>query len=428
MKSSDIILHVAHSIQKSPVPSWNVATGTTGLALFYLALDRCTGHWQNPMEDMLAETFSQLDMNDCCEVGLFSGLAGVCQTVSFVSQFIPEYLLLKHELDAHLFSLVERLYPLSPSLEKGVSFRDYDVISGPAGIGSYLLSVCLNSPSDASHASLQTVLRRLIYLSGPSSLYPGHLRLFIPPDRAPHQAFAANYPYGATDCGLAHGIPGVLAFLALCALHEKTVDGLHEALVTLAGWLVSKYHEDSHHIHWPLIVPFAGPSKLEGSVWCYGASGIAWSLWLAGLACKEDVWQELAIRTMSHLSQEILQGQSIANPMLCHGLAGILQVVLGFLSMTADSYLSRFRNLLIRRIRDCFDHTLPGFWANRQEGKELTGQTLLEGSSGVALALLAADSSNPFLKKMLFPFFLLTEDPARVGRRRDTHEETHTCS
>lgn len=379
-----IIEHLARYVASKDdmhpdLASWNLATGTAGLALLYEALVPIfPGPWHERAEGALAQTLVLLAAdpyaNDEC--GLFTGLSGVCQVVSLFAQLHPEYQLLKMQLDRQLCACIRRQYASSERLYEGVTFRDYDVISGPAGIASYLLSLVVKEPSSETAETFDCLLKRLIALSQPDAQNVNHPYLFIPPHRAPYRTYAERYPQGATDCGFAHGLPGVLALLSLChILYARERNDLSLAISTLARWLVEHGFETAQQVRWPLVISGASSTMPGGSFWCYGASGVAWALWLAGLAVREAMWQNLAIRTMKTIYHDALKQNEYLSPILCHGLAGLLQVVEGFALYTNEAFLEHFRQLLLQRLFDQFDASLPsGFVTTQVLGSQAMGK------------------------------------------------------
>lgn len=406
-----IIEHLACYISshEEALNSWNVATGTAGLALVYEALvPLSSSPWHERAERALAYTLAlhAADPFASNEGGLFTGLAGVCRVLSSFAQTYPEYTPLKQHFDCLLYRWIQRQYASSEPRNEGVSFRDYDVISGPAGIASYVLSVVIASPSPDAVQALETLLNHLLALSQPSEHVAGHLRLFISPERAPYHTYAQRYPQGATDCGFAHGLPGVLALLSLCRiLSLREHHELAQAIHTLANWLVAHRYEAAYQVRWPLVVPRNAPAVYGGGFWCYGASGIAWALWLAGVALQEQTWQELAIRTMKTIYQDLLECHDQLSPILCHGLAGMVPVVQG-LWQTDEAFFASFQQLLTQRLLEQFDASLPsGFQIQRHTQAPIMQHPFLEGAAGIIGALLSIEGKS----KLLFPYFLLTE-------------------
>ena len=79
------------------------------------------------------------------------------------------------------------------------------------------------------------------------------------------------------------------------------------------------------------------------------------------------------------------------SPNLCHGIAGLLQIVVRFYHATHDPVFAELATELIPHLMARFDPTAPvGFRDVSGDGLLLDNPGLLEGAAGVAMALLAA--------------------------------------
>lgn len=263
---------------------WNVATGTAGLTLFYHQMGKFFPgrEWHMLTEKYLALTMLMVEAQAnkaALPLGLWTGLTGVCQVVAHLATSSAEYQPLHRQLTRLLFEQTMRQYHSTLKLEEGATFHEYDVISGPSGIGAYAL---LHRDYPDALAILNLLLNRFLYLTQSSPHAGGHLRFYIPPQRAPHASFLQHLPEGATDLGFAHGIAGVLAFLSLAALESFHPPGLLETIARLAHWLLSVRCEDHEGIGWATSVPKNVHASLHPGrpAWCYGTPGVAWALWL----------------------------------------------------------------------------------------------------------------------------------------------------
>lgn len=403
--------------QKLPPPlvpgssGWNVATGTAGLALFYHQMGTLFPgrEWRMLTEKYLALTMLMLEAeanNAILPPGLWTGLTGVCQVVAHLATSSAEYQPLHKQLTRMLFEQTIKQYHSTHMLEEGATFHEYDVISGPAGIGAYAL---LHRDHPDAPAVLHVLLDRFLFLTQPSPHARGHLRFYIPPQRAPHASFLQQWPEGATDLGFAHGIAGGLAFLSLAALEGFHLPGHLETIARLAHWLLAVRHEDPQGVGWTTAVPKSvrAPFHPERPAWCYGTPGVAWALWLAGRALGQPSWQQVAISAMESTEHAIFEAQQLPSPILCHGLSGVLVLLEGFLAAGATT--PRLLHLRERCTQELV-HRL----ASVAEQKTLIGQRspttaseVLEGLPGIGLTLLLL-AQRPSGHDALFPFLLLT--------------------
>jgi hypothetical protein len=272
--------------------------------------------------------------------------------------------------------------------------HDFDVISGASGVGAYLLR---RDP----HKALPEVLDGLVALAEPREGTP---RWMTPPHLLGDAAMVRQYPGGNLNCGLAHGIPGPLALLALALRQGVAVPGQAEAVRRLAGWLVEHRGDDRWGVNWPNAVPVAPPGEPEAdpaglptsrSAWCYGSPGVARALWLAGDALDDASLRALAVKAMEAVFRRPVPERRIESPTFCHGVAGLLQVVVRFANDTglpvfnaaaadlADELLAAYR-----------PERLLGFASLEPGPNPVDRAGLLDGAPGVAMALLAAATAT----------------------------------
>ncbi|GAA1463200.1 lanthionine synthetase C family protein [Nocardiopsis exhalans] len=201
--------------------------------------------------------------------------------------------------------------------------REFDLISGLTGLGTYLLTVC------PDHRLLPEVLAYLVRLTQPMDTEhgpaPGWWTLNAPTDH-PDPA----HPNGHGNLGLAHGITGPLALLATTHLAGITTPDQSQAMRRILDWL-DTWNQNPDRSWWPewVTTPFPAtadrPQRGRPS-WCYGAPGIAWAHHLAGRALGDrdrQIQAEHALLAAADLKQTGL----LTEPGLCHGRTG-LQLIL----------------------------------------------------------------------------------------------------
>ena len=246
-----------------------------------------------------------------------------------------------------------------------VELADFDLIRGLTGLGALLLF--RDSPPDL----LTEVLAYLVALAQPRpDGLPGWWCAFGP-DQDPDQG-------GHSNNGMAHGIAGPLALLALAARAGITVAGQLDAIRVCDSWLAK--HDGSY---WTIRRQFDNPSPPPPArpSWCYGALGVARARQLAAIALGEDALRRSAEDVaLTALNDPHTIGR-INDAGLCHGWAGLLTVTR---ALAADSTEpARFDNTctgLERALIADFDRlTKPGF---------------LEGRAGAELAMAGPDTTG----------------------------------
>jgi len=391
-----------------------VGQGHAGLALLFGALDqRLPGEgWDRTAHRHLALAARSAESLASPPAGLFAGLAGVGLVASCLSGDGSRYRRLLATIDQALAAQAPALAARTgraargaPGRPRGVAVRELDLISGLAGVGAYLL-VRRAQPGVAP--ALRAVLEGLVELTGADRDGP---RWRTPPASL-RPAERARYPAGSLNCGLAHGIPGPLAVLALAMQTGTEVAGLPAAVARTADWLAAHRTEDPSGPTWPHAIglsdhrppgpggPAPGPAgpggpaeRLGRSAWCYGGPGVAAALRLAGEALGHDGHRDLAVAALRAALARTDQGRAVGSPTFCHGQAGLLAVTASFARATGDPGFARAAAAMAAGLLDRFDPAAPLGYRDLDAGGRAVDQPgLLTGAPGVALALLGATS------------------------------------
>jgi hypothetical protein len=212
------------------------------------------------------------------------------------------------------------------------------------------------------------------------------------------EATARLYPNGNLNCGLAHGIPGPLALMALALRSGVVEEGLKEAIDQVVSWLGQNRVDDAWGVNWPQVVSLApaGASSPpvdppSPSAWCYGSPGVARALWLAGEAMDHPGYRELAVEAMEAVYRRPLRERGIDSPTFCHGVAGLLQITLRFARDTGLASFAEAASTLSEQLLSLYDpDSLLGYYSLEPGGQRVDQPGLLDGAPGVVLVLLAA--------------------------------------
>ncbi len=274
----------------------------------------------------------------------------------------------------------------------GVFPESYDAVYGFAGIGRYLLRAAEDNPEAAA------VLRELLTTLVRWSRKPPPEGFWTPPGKA--RAFELeDLPeklYGYLTLGLAHGIPGPLALLALAHEARVGVDGLHDA----AQALVTELQSAMRVTPWGPDVPYhrflatdlAPQASLSRAAWCYGNPGVARAVQLAARAFGEAEWFRLADSLMISALTRPEEFRQVISPTFCHGEAGLVQLLARFLSDRSEPEprLEQALASRVSRLIESFDENAPFGYRNLERGEAPTDSPgLLSGAAGVALTLLS---------------------------------------
>lgn len=324
---------------------------------------------------------------------LFNGDAAVGFAARFAAADGDGYAKLLRTLDDRVVRAARRLAgSLSDAVGdagRGVMIGHYDVITGLAGLGRYLLA----AGPEQSPATEET-LTALVRLTEPV-VVPERPERTVPgwwvrqgPGPGPGGVVPAQ---GIFDLGMAHGIAGPLALLAIAYRQDVRVPGQADAISRIGRWLAARVASDEWGPYWPTTIGFTAEFRGEIGVnpptraaWCYGTPGVARALQLAAPVAGEPAWADLAVTTLRSVLDGPVERWRITNPGLCHGAAGLLHVTSRVAQDSGDEDLRARLPSLAEGVLAHHDADAPyGF--RRHRSADLAG--ILEGAAGVALAL-----------------------------------------
>jgi hypothetical protein len=217
------------------------ADGWPSLSLYFSILDT---HFPNQKFDHLAHehltlTLSKSHANN--SFSLFNGTSGLCFITHLCSQNGTRYKKLLNHLDQQLIEEIKIFLQKSDR-----SMSDYNLISGISGVLAYLL-LRQDDPSLLFYAK-QCLSSIVAFLQTKKSI-SGYT--------------VASWHEESTDGGNGrfmlnslNGTSGLLSTLALASLDRLYVEGLQEAILSLAEWINSKQINTSEGPMWPAIVSF----------------------------------------------------------------------------------------------------------------------------------------------------------------------------
>ncbi|KPM56937.1 lanthionine synthetase [Frankia sp. B2] len=199
-------------------------------------------------------------------------------------------------------------------------YAEFDLIRGLTGLG-----VALRRVGDLD--LLRDVLGYLVRLTEPMEGLPGWW-CSHGPNR--NQTGPAG---GHSNHGIAHGVTGPLALLALTLIDGVTVPGHAEALDRICQWLDRWKRQTQGSVWWPEFVTLDDLDRSEphqrGPVrpsWCYGTPGVARAQQLAGHALGDTTRQRDAEAAFVACITDPTQLGRLSDRCLCHGTAGLLTV------------------------------------------------------------------------------------------------------
>jgi lantibiotic modifying enzyme len=375
--------YVAHGAEDSTHLQPHVAGGTSGVALFFAYLHAAGGN--DAAADLALEA---LELSSGAIAArqllpsLYSGFAGVGWVLSHLTRELFEG---NDDLAIEIDDALRHLLPRGT--DAAADDAPFELVGGLAGYGSYLVE-------RLPHAGAAELLDRVIGLL--ESSRDRNAVWFSRPEWLPDWQ-RELMPRGYHNLGVAHGIPGVIGFLA-SAQHA----GVHDPRIA---------HLASDAVQWVLAQKGIWPSSLFPShippdseprqtrtAWCYGDLGVAAVLLSAAQAFDRAEWHDEALAIARVAARRTFEDTKVSDAGLCHGATGVAHLFNRIHQATGDDEL---RDAAHRWYRIALDmrrpgHGLAGYlsWYESMrpgEGGSWKGETgFLSGIAGIGLAFLAA--------------------------------------
>jgi lantibiotic biosynthesis protein len=383
----------------------SVGGGYTGVLPLFAELDRLFPEekWDDASHAYILKIKHSIEQQPITHFSLYGGLAGTCLALQQVVQTRGRYEKLLTTLNNHLLKNVEEKYliPLNDNISKGEPSHPslYELIQGVVGVGLYgLNNLSLPPFADLVNRILEVLVARVKPIKFEGNWVPGW---FVPTNFLFSDAEKHNFPQGRFNLGLSHGIPGVLAFLAIASLKGVQVNGQKEAIQIISTWLQDYRRVDQGACFWESGISYEDRNStikerpFEGrDAWCYGTPGVARSLFLAGRALGNETLKQSALDSFCSLFLRTREAWLLPGPTFCHGISGLLMITLLMAKETPSPLLQDRVNQLEQTLISYYSSENPfGFkdFSQTREGTfaEIDRIDLLEGTPAILLTLLS---------------------------------------
>jgi len=370
--------------ERQGVEGPTLAGGLAGLAFLFAELERGQpgrGH-QALAEQLLLEAATAVEEQPLSP-SLYGGFSGITWSIERLRALGVPSLDDLEEVDEALLGLISR-HPWS---------ADYDLIIGLVGMGVYALE---RLPRSSAARCLEELVARLQERSTRAG--PGR-SWWTPPQHLPdHQR--VDYPEGYFNLGAAHGVPAVVALLALIARAGVAEQRARELATDGARWLLANALPDSPGARFPSCIAPGIPSDGARAAWCYGDPGVVLCLLVAARALSDLGLEHAALALAREAALRPVEDSGVRDAGICHGAAGLGHLYNRLYQATREPL---FKEAATTWFAQTLELRRPGegvagysAW-NRLPGEEPTWVAdggLLTGATGIALALVAA--CHPF--------------------------------
>ncbi|HEX9941500.1 MAG TPA: lanthionine synthetase C family protein [Thermoanaerobaculia bacterium] len=380
---------VAEALSEAPLPARNtgpgLAGGEAGVALFFEYLDRArpgAGYGESAQQRL--ERAIDALASSTQSPSLYGGFTGVSWVVEHLQGGSTEEEDPNGDIDAALLD----------HLRQTPWMYDYDLVGGLVGYGVYALE---RLPRPSAIACLELVVERLAEIAQPRT---GGLAWHTPFHLVP-EPNRPWYPQGLDNLGVAHGTPGVIALLARICTSGVAAERARSLLAGAVSWLLTQKLPTGEISVFPYAVGPGVRIRPARAAWCYGDPGIALALLLAGRAAEEPAWEREALALANTVARRPPESCGVEDAGLCHGAAGLGHLFNRLYQATGDpELLAAARAWFGRALRYREPgRGIGGFLALTPPDDDFEQLVwneeagFLNGSAGMALALLAATSA-----------------------------------
>jgi hypothetical protein len=357
----------------------SLGNGHAGISLFLLERAKRTG-MQSDYDaafDHLRAAVSANNEAPSGALGLFSGAAGLSYAMTQCANQEPRFAPSAerfHERVADSVLDVKWDFKTRRAID-----QEFDLISGASGVLLYLV----RSPQQ-SRTSRVAIDHLSHYLGWLLTNAPLDYTFFRSPDNyVPGGTLARQYPRGAIDCSLSHGISSVTLALSATEQSGQSSIGLQEPLRRVRDWLAMSALQAGEINFYPSALGEAAGGAASTALdysWCRGSSGI-----VAAHSAASDATGDVdgarnarqgARAAFENYDSELRPGGP--SYCLCHGAAGV--------AIMAQS-LGLDTGVHERDLGLAFDPELPTGYAEKNVANDdLYDPSFLSGSAGVGAA------------------------------------------
>ena len=289
-----------------------LAGGLGGLSILYsslISVDDDAGTFRQEARRCLHEFQARLPQLTSTKCGLYNGLAGMAWAIQYSATRLAEPEFVDQDL-SDLFEVIEDFLNLDEPLE-------YDLIGGIVGIGMFALTL----QSGWRERLIKKVLERL----EASAISVEHgVAWQTPSFRNAKPADPTHAQSPEFNLGIAHGVPGVVNFLAQCSLREVGGEHARGLLQLATEWLCRQALRSPGQSCFGYVAGSSTPSR---AAWCYGDPGIAVALVNASSALGSSAINDHALSVVRRSAARNMVDSGVVDTGYCHGTAGLAHLL-----------------------------------------------------------------------------------------------------
>ena len=252
--------------------------------------------------DDLGEALSNVELG----YNMSDGVAGI----AFVFQHLRNIDILDKGQDLNLSMLDEFI---ARGADRDFQTGNWDSLHGMAGLGIYFLERNREN-REKKH------LEKIVDYLGELRLSKGNHRVWKTPGYTSYNKDTYNF-------GMAHGMPGVLSFLAqvhLRGIRQNEIEGM---ISSCLSFLLEKQYPDGRTDCFPMAIDVDANEKQDRIQsrlgWCYGDLCMVNALIHCSKALHRPDWLAKAMKIAFKTISRSLEQSDCNDPYFCHGTVGV---------------------------------------------------------------------------------------------------------
>lgn len=262
----------------------------------------------------------------------------------------------------------------------------YELLNGVVGIGVYARE---RLPRPSALRLIEVVIDRLDACAEHSAAGAA----FFNPTETLNPAYRDMAPRGMYNLGIAHGVAGVISFLGSLCRSGVAVERAAPLLADSVAWLLARELPPGGNYRFKSTFTPDRDIDICRLGWCHGDLAVATALLVAARGAGEPSWEQHARRIARSAAALTVDNTPVPDAGLCHGTAGIGHLFNRLYQETDEPSLGEAARTWLRRAIAMRKpgHGIGGYQMF-QRGERYDNPGFRVGSSGIALALLAAAS------------------------------------
>jgi lantibiotic modifying enzyme len=367
--------------KKTELNETGLLGGKAGIVLLFAYLAKLF-----PGKEYFSNTLEYLDdlsnalANDELDHSMSGGVAGI----AFAFQHLRNIGILDLSDDLNLSELDEFI---NVGIDNDFINGNWDPLHGMTGLGIYFLE--RNKETDEKKY-LEKIVDHLAALR----TAVGEYKVWITPGY--EKIGNDNYNFG-----MAHGMPGVLSFLAQVYSRGIKQKEIEEMISACLPFLLQHEFDEDPVFCFPTFVDVA-PKEKEKTVnshhaWCYGDLCMANALVHCGRPLQRNDWKNKGIDVALKTTHRTFENAGCSDATFCHGTVGLAHQYNRFYQLTGNEVFKYASDTWLRITQEQFYQPGEGaggyYFRTFNKEKDIFEMTaqygLLEGSAGIALVYLS---------------------------------------